>query len=1716
MTIFTIPSAVSRRNKSSFLRFLGILVVFVGLSVWGARGQYSGTGTFTQITSLTDLTDGYYVIAYGTTFAMNNTLNASTYFQNTAITPSSNVITNPSSTIVWKIQTNATYGGRTIYSENSSKYVSYTGSSNTANAVASVTAGSECWTFAWSSSVFTITNITSTTRLLQYNTGSPRFACYTGSQQNITLYKMVLAPPTLTADASNNDIDNNIDIPFTDNATWRAAITAVKVGGTALTATTDYTITAGNIQLKPSGGNTLLKTSGTKTVTVEATGYSTATVTQVINAGAANKLIMKTQPTAPASNGAALAAQPAVYIQDQFGNVTTSTATIVASIGAGSWTLGGTTSLAATNGTATYSGLKATSLASVTGATISFASTGLTGITSNTFNIAAPTISLTAATGATVDTPFDVTCTDNSSWKSAITSITVGGTTLSASAYSVAAGKITFTPSLSTLLQTPGSKNIVVIANGYSNATVTQSIAVGTPTTNSTASISAVLAPGMTRTVTCTAKDQYNNLVTGYTFKYEVVITNDNLSINESYTLDGTARTASINDLSVVGTTNASGVATFTATLPASIDNNDGISIQVKLNNGTTNIGSAFSFAQTQSPQTITFDALSAKTYGESNFDLTASSTSNLTVSFASSNTAVATVSGNTVTIVGQGSTNITASQSGDVTYSAAENVVRAFVVNAKTLTLPDAVAQNKTYNGSNAAVITGTLTGIINSDAVTLSGTGTFADVNVADGIAVTSTCLLTGAKAGNYTLTQPTGLTANITKASQTITFSALTSKLDSDAPFSLTATASSSLTVSYSSSNTSVATISGNMVTIISAGSTDITASQSGNGNYNVAPNVIKTLTVNAGPIITWSPTGISSYGTSPWSSTTVNSNLTVGGLTRGSGLGTSGTAASDAWGGSMNTANVATSTAAITANQFVTFTVTPKTNYGVNLSTLDLYYRKSATGPASGLLQYAIDAGAYIDISTLSFGTSGSSTNGALSQINLSSVSSLQSVSSAKVIKFRIVLYGNGALNGTWYVYSTGLYIGGTVANAVPPTVTTSNISFISSNSATSGGNVTADGGASITDKGICWSTSANPEITDANVSGNSGKGIFISVLELLNPSTLYHVRAYATNSVGTAYGEDRSFTTLASYTLTFDKTGNGSVPNSGSYDAGSLTVSATADAGNRFVNWTDGSGAFVSTANPYQFTVSADRTLVANFADFTTTISAATYASTMANCPTCNITVNNGGEFTNDGTADRTYNTISVAGGGKLTNPSGSTLRLTALTLNSDGNGTGTYVDKGTSVITSASVNQTLGTDRNWYLSSPISAAGLPGADNIYYYDETVVSAVPNDSWKTPTGTLTVGKGYIVNPTSSVYDKITFNGALNSGDQAAVTLTRTTAKSSSVGFNLVGNPYPSYLNANALLNDASNTNVLKTIWYRTNNGSGWSYPTFNAEVVIGVPTNNLGLIPPMQAFWIRAIDDNVSFYFKNEMRIHNTSGSSIPFKAPAVAANQILRLKVVSGSNYDEAVVYFNPNAATGYDTYDSPKMMNGSTSLVPDMFTMVGTEQLIINGMNSIPTEIPLYIKANAATASQFSLSATEINNFEADTKVYVKNNKTGEQKLISDGTVYTFAASTIAGTDPALSVIIKAPGTVTDLATDNSAMLNVYANASGQITVTTHSFNLNSESSATVYNAIGQKLVYKQLKSTHTLIDMPYSAGVYVVTVLNNGEKITRKVILN
>jgi uncharacterized protein (TIGR02145 family) len=112
------------------------------------------------------------------------------------------------------------------------------------------------------------------------------------------------------------------------------------------------------------------------------------------------------------------------------------------------------------------------------------------------------------------------------------------------------------------------------------------------------------------------------------------------------------------------------------------------------------------------------------------------------------------------------------------------------------------------------------------------------------------------------------------------------------------------------------------------------------------------------------------------------------------------------------------------------------------------------------------------------------------------------------------------------------------------DALPVLITTDAIS-IAQTTATSGGNITSDGGASVTARGVCWGTVTNPStaLTTKTTDG-TGTGSFPSSITGLTANTTYYVRAYATNSAGTAYGNEVSFTTLpsASYTVN-DNDGN---------------------------------------------------------------------------------------------------------------------------------------------------------------------------------------------------------------------------------------------------------------------------------------------------------------------------------------------------------------------------------------------------------------------------------------------------------------------------------------------------------------------------------------------------------------------------------------------
>jgi uncharacterized protein (TIGR02145 family) len=97
-------------------------------------------------------------------------------------------------------------------------------------------------------------------------------------------------------------------------------------------------------------------------------------------------------------------------------------------------------------------------------------------------------------------------------------------------------------------------------------------------------------------------------------------------------------------------------------------------------------------------------------------------------------------------------------------------------------------------------------------------------------------------------------------------------------------------------------------------------------------------------------------------------------------------------------------------------------------------------------------------------------------------------------------------------------------------ATLPVLTTSEISVVTLNTATSGGEITSDGGEDVIARGVCWNTTGDPSITNSKTSDGKGTGNFSSSMAGLQKGSVYYVSAYATNSVGTAYGEAVIFST----------------------------------------------------------------------------------------------------------------------------------------------------------------------------------------------------------------------------------------------------------------------------------------------------------------------------------------------------------------------------------------------------------------------------------------------------------------------------------------------------------------------------------------------------------------------------------------------------------
>jgi hypothetical protein len=167
-------------------------------------------------------------------------------------------------------------------------------------------------------------------------------------------------------------------------------------------------------------------------------------------------------------------------------------------------------------------------------------------------------------------------------------------------------------------------------------------------------------------------------------------------------------------------------------------------------------------------------------------------------------------------------------------------------------------------------------------------------------------------------------------------------------------------------------------------------------------------------------------------------------------------------------------------------------------------------------------------------------------------------------------------GPGGLQGTQAVtlkFCNGVPIWGDCPAALSTVTSTAAISNISYTTASSGGTITNDGGAAVTARGVCWSTSSNPTaVLSTKTIDGSGIGSFTTSITGLAAGTAYYVRAYATNSVGTAYGNQVVFTTTALTLPTLTTTAISAITNITAISGGSISIDGGAAVTTRGVCW----------------------------------------------------------------------------------------------------------------------------------------------------------------------------------------------------------------------------------------------------------------------------------------------------------------------------------------------------------------------------------------------------------------------------------------------------------------------------------------------------------------------------------------------------------------
>jgi hypothetical protein len=453
-----------------------------------------------------------------------------------------------------------------------------------------------------------------------------------------------------------------------------------------------------------------------------------------------------------------------------------------------------------------------------------------------------------------------------------------------------------------------------------------------------------------------------------------------------------------------------------------------------------------------------------------------------------------------------------------------------------------------------------------------------------------------------------------------------------------------------------------------------------------------------------------------------------------------------------------------------------------------------------------------------------------------------------------------------------------------------------------------------------------------------------------------------------------------------------------------------------------------------------------------------------------------------------------------------------------LVLKSDATGNSSFIDNGTISYTnsgSAKVELYLTTcvgstetSCYHYVSSPITNAvtGVFLNDYMRWYN----TLGPN--WSTEyTQTnypLSVMKGWAVSEQGSVatptHDNHYFIGTLNTEVGAkALSLSGATT----VGWNLVGNPYPSAIDFDLV---PAWTNVAKFVWYlNKSTGNYMVYP------VNGLGATGSRFIPSMQGVFVYATGTSPSIIFPNSARVHD---NSVPYYKEYQTSNDLdvmyLKAQGNGKESYDMASIVFRDFATGNYDTYDAQKLYGDAQA--PQLFTLSSDNASLT--INSLPfagrnTTIPVNFTVPENGTGAYSLTASKLENFHPSTTITLEDKKESKMHDLKANPVYSFDYTH--GDDPARFLLhfYNSSYAVNDL--DGQNEMKIYSNGN---TVYVKDFTGHPVTGDLyMYNMVGQEVMHQQVAAiaiNNFNVSLP--GGYYIVRVITKDKTFNSKIYLN